>query len=358
MKLSYTVTAEEYQQAVAFQIHLKQKTLFSRLRYWVGSWGLLLLAVYFALFRPQYTPLMRILPVAVAALMLAVASGIRFSVQYRAKRTLEKYVKAGVLNEGFLGLHMLSVRKDTILVEYGRTSQKIFCRQVENLYRDEKASYLMAGGVIFDIIPNAVLEQDGNRETLTELIRNNILELQQRQSELQREKIEAEAPLTYCSCAADRERTARGMAAGYRKYYHTVGAWKGHQTICAVILVYGVGTFFSGLDKTIGLLFIVIGLMLNRRVLVAFSPLALATARKSLQEQGYGTMADDFFYTTDREIVTVTFGQEFRCNKRDVLEKRETKEFLIFYTKDQKMAVIHKAAIKDPEDLIRFKNLL
>ena len=67
-------------------------------------------------------------------------------------------------------------------------------------------------------------------------------------------------------------------------------------------------------------------------------------------------LADDFFYTTDREIVAVSYGQEVRCNKVDVAEMRENKEFLAFYTKDQRMVVIHKAACNTPETLARFKN--
>jgi len=357
MKLTYTITAEDYQEAIAFQIRLKQKTLFSRLRYWLGSWGLFLVSVYFGAARPEYPLTVRMIPAVIAALMLAIASGIRFSVERRAAGLLRKYVQSGALNEGFLGTHMLSVRRDTILLEYGRHSQKIFCRQVEDLHRCERTSFLMAGGVIFDLIPNAVLDKDGCREELIETIRNNILEMQREQSDVRRAAIEAEFPHTFCSCVANRERTARGLAAGYRMYYSTTAGWKGHQSICALILIYGLVTFFAGPDKTIGLLFIVIGFMLNRRLLTALSPLALSTARQTLMKQG-SALADDFFYTTDREIVSISYGQEVRCDKRDVLEKRENREFLVFYTKNQRMVVIHKAAFTSPEQLTRFKNLL
>ena len=127
--------------------------------------------------------------------------------------------------------------------------------------------------------------------------------------------------------------------------------------ICMLILLYGLVTFFAGLDRTIGLLFIVIGISLNRRLLAALSPLALSTARQSLMEQG-STLADDFFYTTDQEIVSISYGQEVRCNKRDVLVRRENRDFLMFYTKDQRMIVVHKAACTSPEMLARFKNKL
>jgi len=358
MKLTYTITAEDYQEAVAFQLRLKQKTLFSRLRYWLGSWGLLVVALYFGWSSPEYSLPVRILPVCAAALMLAVASYVRFGVERRAARELQKYIRSGALNEGFLGVHTLTVRKETILLEYGRNSSKIFCRQAEDLHRSERTSFLIAGGVIFDLIPNTVLDQNDTREKLVGAIRDNLLEAQREQSDAQRAKIEAEFPHTFCSCAADRERTARGMAAGYRMYYSTMGAWKGHQTICMLILVYGLVMFFAGLDKIIGLIFIVLGLSLNRRLLAALSPLALSTARQTLLEQGLGTLADDFFYTTDREIVSVSFGQENRCGKRDVVAKRETREFLIFYTSDQRMVVIHKAAFTAPETGSRFRNLL
>lgn len=357
MKLTYTITAEDYQEAIAFQLRLKQKTAFSRLRYWLGSWGLLAVAIYFGVTRSAYSLPARILPAVAAAGMLLVVSWMRFHVDRRAARQLRRYLSSGAFDEGFLGFHTLSVRKDTILLEYGRSSHRILCRQVEDLHRCQQTSFLFAGGVIFDVIPNAVLDRDGCREKLVETIRNNLLEMQREQTGQRRAAIEAEFPHTLCVCGADRERTARGLAAGYRMYYSTMAAWKGHQTICMLILLYGLFTFFAGLDRTIGLLFIVIGLSLNRRLLAAVSPLGLSTARQTLSEQGRGLLCEDFFYTTDQELVSISFGQEVRCNKQDVTAMRETRAFLIFYTKTQQMVVVHKAACSE-EELTRFRHLL
>lgn len=358
MKLTYTISAEDYLEALAFQLRLNQKTLVSRLRYWLGSWGIFVIALWFGVTHPEYQIFMRVFPAAMAALMLIVASLIRFRVDQRAARQLNQLIKNNTLNAGFLGTHLLSVRRDTILLEYGQQSGKIFCRQVVDLHRNERTSFLMAGNVIFDLIPNAVLDENGRREQLMETIRNNTAELQREQSDSQRAEIDAEDPNTFCSCPTDRERTARGLTAGYRMYYSTSTAWKGQQTLRAVVLIYAVTALFSDSTRIIGLLCLLIGIFLNYRLLTVFTPMALSAARQPLLREGNSALAEDYFYTTDQDIVSVSYGHEVRCKKKDILEKRESKEFLVFYTGNQQMVVIHKAAFTSEEQLTRFKNLL
>ena len=355
MKLTYTITAEQHQEAIAFQLRMKQNSPYSALRYWLGNWGIFLASVGFSLLRSGFPLAVRLIPVVISGVLLVVTSVIRFSVDRQAAVQQRKSVESGAVNEGFLGTHILSVRKDTVLVEYGRHSQKIFCRQVEELRRGEKVSYLMAGGDIFELIPNEILDRDDCGEKLMETIRNNVVQMQQEQSEARRAAIEAEQPSTFCSCPVDKERTARSMAAGYRMYYRTNGAWKGQQTLRAVVLIYGLVMVIAGPNRGLGAAVAAVGLLLNRRLLTVLSPMVLSSVRRVLDKRG-SELADDFFYTTDREIVAVSYGQEVRCNKVDVAEMRENKEFLAFYTKDQRMVVIHKAACNTPETLARFKN--
>ncbi len=348
-RLTYPVTAKDYQEAILFQIKLGQQTFFSRLRYFGGSWGLLLLCIYFAVNRPQYSAAARFLPLAAALILVAVTSYFRFALKSRSARMLARLEKNGSFEKGYLGTHTLTVDKKEVTLHYGNTNKKVPLANLSQMYTLEEVSLLIADAAIFELIPNSVLAENGNRETLVEALRSSGSETQTRALKQKEEEIRKEEPRIFVTCPSDAERAAFGKAAGYRWFYSTLGAWKGHPTICAFILLYGFFMFFTGMQQTLGLLFIILGIYLNRRMLSAFTPLGIQAARRQLAERT-DQLSMDFYYTTAKELVTIVCGEELRCKKADVVSKRKNRQYLFFFTKDQNMLIIPRSVLtKDQE---------
>ena len=354
-RLSYPVTAKDYQEAILFQIKLGQQTFYSRLRYYGGSWGLLLLCIYFAVSRPQYSAAARFLPLAAAVILVAVTSYFRFALKSRSARMLARLERNNSFEKGYLGTHTLSVDKREVTLHYGNTNKKIPLANVSQMYTLDQVTLLIADAAIFDLIPNEALDKDGNREGLVEALRSANSTAQKKAIDRKKEEIEQENPRVLVTAAADPERAAQGKAAGYRWFYSTMGAWKGHPTICAFILLYGLFTFFTGMQQTIGILFIILGIYLNRQMLSAFTPLGIQAARR-LVAQSQDDLMVDFYYTTPKELVSVVCGEDIRCLKADVTAKRKSRHYLLFYTKDKNMVVIPRSVLtKDQET--QFYNL-
>ena len=70
MKLTYSITAEQHQEAIAFQLRMKQNSPYSALRYWLGNWGIFLASVGFSLLRSGFPLAVRLIPVVVSGVLL------------------------------------------------------------------------------------------------------------------------------------------------------------------------------------------------------------------------------------------------------------------------------------------------
>lgn len=342
MKLIYSVSHADYKEAILFQLRQKQKSPLTMLRYWVGNIGFFGLAVFFALSRTAYPPWLRIAPVVVAAIMLALGSYSVFALRAQADRLLKRYIENGTLDKDFWKPHTLIVSQDSLKLSYGGKTMKIPCTDAGAIYRGDSASLLIAEGAIFDIIPNDTLDRDSAGDLLTRTIRESVESLRAKQAKAISDELEKEDIKTICSGIGNVAQYEEGQLLGYRMYYSTLHAWKGSQTICIILLCYGLFMAISGLEVYIGLAFIVIGILLNRRLLTTFTPIARLMLRQQLASDGVEDGGTDYYYTTETELVSVVSGLTLRLKKKDIVAKRETKKFLIFYTDNQNMLVIPK----------------
>ena len=358
MNLTYRVEKEDYREAIEFQLRLKQNTLISKISYWVVAWGLVIICIYFALTRTSLSAFVRFAPLVLSSLMLAFASYLRFGIKYRSGKIMQSFEKTGTLEKGYLGKHKLSVNGEFLNLQYGNTNKTIKCSSVGDIYQGEKDSFIIADGVMFEIIPNEVLDRDGNREKLTEEIRCAIESEFSGESRSLEQRVEADQPRTLVKADTDMERSVKGLVTGYRMFYTTRDAWAGHQTVRMLILVYGIFIAATGLNVYLGLGFTLIGIFLNRQFFMTMSPMVYSIARKTIMGERTEKSSTDYYYTTDYELVSIDCGRVKRCRKSEIKTKRKTKNYFVYYTSNKNMIVIPRMIMPSANLDTRFEKLM
>lgn len=170
MDLHYTIEQHHYEDTVAFQLRLRRAKKASALRYYISNGLLCGFAVYFFLFRPEYAWYVRLAPVVIAAVMIALTTAQRSCSPRTIQATVRRYIKLKIIEPGYLGPHSLSIDSQEATLTYGQTSQTIALKQCSLVHGEDSVSFLLGGGVIFEIIPNDVLNTEDHRATLSALL--------------------------------------------------------------------------------------------------------------------------------------------------------------------------------------------
>ena len=174
MKITYDVTEEIYEEAICYQMKLHNSQRWQVIRYWGLNIGFFAVAIFFFVTRTGYPLWRRLYPLGMAVILLGLSTWRRVDLPKRAKSALKRYVRQGVLEEGFLGRHTLIVENGKIRRQAGKSWKEIPASSFAGLMDLDKAVLMIAAGVIFDTIPKDALEKDGIRERLLEEIMSSV----------------------------------------------------------------------------------------------------------------------------------------------------------------------------------------
>lgn len=359
MRLNYNITEDIYAEVIEYQMKLHNNQRSQVMKYWISNLLFLGLAVYFLVARTEYSWWLRLLPMGMAAILFAMTTFKRVNLPKRARAALKRYLKSGTLAEGFIGQHKLIVEDSMIRRNYGGEWTEISCDDVGGYQQLKDSLLLIAKGVIFEVIPLEVLNENNSRGELIKAIqRGNSESTLTEQKELE-ELIPENTEMTV-EWQADESMYIQGMVEGHRLYFSTRQAWKGSQMVRMIIFLYGVVVLCLRMNLYIGLAFVLIGLMLNRQLLVTFSPLSYTVVRRQVSrlkgnKEGLGY---ERFYLTGSELIAVFMGQVQRTGIEDISCSRHNGEFTFVYSKTGKMFVIPHIAFRSNGEKDRFYSIL
>ena len=167
MQLNYTITQEHYEDVIAFQLKLQRSKRRSLIQYIVTNAIFIILAVYFLVTHPESSVWSRLGVMGMAAAMLVLTTDRRSCSPGKVRRTYKRYVRLKLIQDGFIGPHTLLVDKNSVTQKFGDQSNTIEIKRCAWVNGENRISMILGGGVIFEIIPNEVLDQNGNRERLS-----------------------------------------------------------------------------------------------------------------------------------------------------------------------------------------------
>ena len=170
MRIRYEVTEEIYAEAVCYQMKLNNARPLQQIRYWGLNMLFAAAAIYFFIDRTGYAMWLRLMPAAMAAVLIGFSTWRRTNLPARARGAVRRYVRSGVLDKDFLGEHTLLVEHGQIRLKAGKNWKEVPATSFGVLANMDKAALLIANGVMFDTIPLDVLGEDDNRSRLLDAI--------------------------------------------------------------------------------------------------------------------------------------------------------------------------------------------
>lgn len=353
MRLNYSITEEIYAEVIEYQMKLHNGQKSRVIKYWVSNLIFLGLAAYFFIVRIEYPWWLRLMPMGMAVILLVITTYNRVNIPKRARAALRRYVRTGVLEEGFIGPHKLIIEDGIIRRSYGAAWSEIPVEGVGGYQQLTNSLLLIAAGVIFEVIPMSILETDNNQDKLIKAIQCG------RSEDSQSQQIQApENTKMTLQWQVEKDTYIRGMVKGHRFYYSTRQAWKGSRMVRMIIFLYGIVVLCMRMNIFIGGAFVLIGLLLNRQLLVTFSPFGYVVVRNQLNkitvngiELGYEKL-----YITDSELMAVFMNQVQTTKKKDIICSRHNKEFAFVYTSLGQMFVIPHSIFQSDGEKDRFYN--
>lgn len=170
MRLNYSITEEIYAEVIEYQMKLHNGQKSQVIKYWVSNLIFLGLAVYFLVVRIEYPWWLRLTPMGMAAILMVITTYNRVSIPKRARAVLRRYMRTGILEEGFIGSHKLIIEEGLIRRYYGGVQSEISVEDVGGYQQLTNSLLLVAAGVIFEVIPISILEEDNNQNKLIKAI--------------------------------------------------------------------------------------------------------------------------------------------------------------------------------------------
>jgi len=348
MRLNYNITEELYAEVIAYQMRLHNNQKSQILKYWISNVLFCGFALYFMIVRTEYAWWLRLMPLLMAAVLLVLSTHKRVNLPKRAKAALKRYMRDKTLEAGFIGPHTLVVEKGMVRRGAGTSWTEVSCDEVGNFLDLEHSELMTARGVIFELIPRAVLDADGNREKLHRAIEEGHSDEAKNHMEARQEALSQEAE-DEVHWKVDEAAYIRGMVEGHRRYYRTRQAWKGSQTVRMIIFLYGVIVLCMRLNLYIGLAFVLIGILLNRQLLVTFSPLSYWVVRKQVEKiRGMREdLGEEIFYVSEKKLTVLCMGETQSTDMEDISNWKTAPGYTFLYTKSGQMYVIPDAAFSD-----------
>ena len=169
MKLTYDITQKHYEDVIAFQLRLQRSKRKSLVQYIITNALFVILAIYFLIDHPESALWVKLGVLAMAAVLLIVTTDKRSCSPGKVRRTYKNYVRLKLIQPGFIGPHTLIINpKDgTVTQKFGSETNTMELRRCAWVNGENSISMILGGGVIFEIIPNEVLDQDDNRRRLS-----------------------------------------------------------------------------------------------------------------------------------------------------------------------------------------------
>lgn len=165
----YTIAPHHYQDTIAFQVRLRRGKPGATLRYYATNGIFFLMAVYFCIARPNYSFVMRFGPLFLALILLSLTTMQRSCAPRVLRATVQRYIKLKILPQDFFSVHTLHIHGQELTISYAGKAQSIHLSQCSFVHGEDSVSFILGGGVIFELIPNEVLDKDHRRDTLAAL---------------------------------------------------------------------------------------------------------------------------------------------------------------------------------------------
>lgn len=174
MKLNYFITQKNYEDVIAFQLRLQRSKRKSLIQYIITNGIFIILGVYFLIAHPESAWWVRLGVLAMAAVLLIITTDKRSCSPRKVHRTYKNYVRLNMIQEGYIGPHTLIVnaKDQTIIQKFGNECNTIEIDRCAWVNGENSISMILGSGVIFEIIPNEILDEDDNRERLRAFIVN------------------------------------------------------------------------------------------------------------------------------------------------------------------------------------------
>lgn len=172
MRLDYEITQKNYEDVIAFQLRLQRSKRKSLVQYIITNAIFIFLAVYFLIAHPGSSLWVKLGVLAMAAVLLIITTDKRSCSPGKIHRTYKNYVRLKLIHEGFIGPHTLIInpKERTITQKFGTESNTIDFKRCAWVNGEDSISMILGSGVIFEIIPNSILEENNNRVRLRNYI--------------------------------------------------------------------------------------------------------------------------------------------------------------------------------------------
>lgn len=351
MKFTYRVTEELYIQLILFQY--KNENRIKRILFIAGNTLFLVMGVYLILAKNAYPIWAR----TVIALMLGITA-LTFvlrqkTVGLRAKKAVDDLMKQQLLPADYFGIHTLIFNNNNLQLSYNKSRSELNYTEVTDFAEQSDFYLIMHGKHIFEIIPRDAIQTE-DVESITEKIRT----AKKRMKEQTVLELEKEFEL---SCAKkvyweqSPEDYAKALVEGYRLYFLTTHAWlQGHQLIRIIILIYGIFMIIFNFSRVIGIIFVIIGLLLNRQLIMVFSPLAVALTKRRLDQKRADGNYDEksCFLMQKGQMATYNAGEVQRTEIEKINNCRWGSRYAYLYTANNQMLCIANKGFNE-EDKIK-----
>ena len=351
MKFTYRVTEELYIQLILFQY--KNENRIKRILFIAGNMLFLVMGVYLILAKNAYSIWAR----TVIALMLGITA-LTFvlrqkTVGLRAKKAVDDLMKQQLLPADYFGIHTLVFNNENLQLSYHKSRSELSYMEVTDFVDQSDFYLIMRGKHIFEIIPKDAIQTE-DVEGITEKIRTAKKRMkEQTVLELEKEFISPCAKKIYWEQSP--EDYAKALAEGYRRYFLTTRAWlQGHQLIRIIILLYGIFMMIFNFSRVIGIIFVIIGILLNRQFIMAFSPLAVAITKHRLEQKCADGNYDEksCFLMQEGYMATYNAGEVQRTEIEKINNCRWGSRYVYLYTSNNQMLCIASRGFNE-EDKIK-----
>lgn len=351
MKFTYRVTEELYIQLILFQY--KNENQIRRILLIAGNTLFLVIGIYLLFAKNAYSVWTRI----VIALMLGITA-LTFvlrqkTVGLRARKAVDDLMEQQILPADYFGIHTLIFNDENLQLSYHKSRSELSYMEVTD-FVDQRDFYLiMQGKHIFEIIPKDAIQPE-DVESITEKIRTAKMRMKEQTIlELEKEFGLPCAKKVYWEQSP--EDCAKALAEGYRLYFLTTRAWlQEHQLIRIIILLYGIFMMIFNFSRVIGIIFVIIGILLNRQFIMAFSPLAVAITKHRLEQKCEDGNYDEksCFLMQEGRMATYNAGEVQRTEIEKINNCRWGSRYAYLYTSNNQMLCIASRGFNE-EDKIK-----
>lgn len=199
MRLSYTVSREEYLSALLYLLRRKNRTPWRRFTAFMLTAGQFLGVLVFSLSGALPREKAAVL-VLLSGLVLVLNLCFYLPTPWRARLLFWRMKRDGQWNPEFEKTHQLTWQEDKLLLQYGKVRQKLAAASITQLVRWRGSLLVMTGEALFCIIPAAAWGgEDARLQAFQREVRERKFRQSKEQIQVKRGELEAQgiAPYRY-----------------------------------------------------------------------------------------------------------------------------------------------------------------